>query len=250
MAGDRCNFPHMFFLPQASQVEDAWQPRADVYRTHEGWLVKLELAGVRPDEIRLAAEGPRLLVQGARRDEHCLQGMGCHCMEIAYSRFQRVLELPGLSESGRDRDVVRRRHATGTDQDGVRIVTSENPVVVEAETGIAGILAGAAAEEFRSVPSLVHAALGRPAVFAWRPWRRFWLPRKRRFWRWPSRTPMSRYRPPTTSTPLAPGPSSRRWLARGRESSCLVQGDRARGHGPPRADRALSQGSCPTLAAA
>ena len=23
--------------------------------------------------------------------------MGCHCLEIAYSRFQRVVELPGLS---------------------------------------------------------------------------------------------------------------------------------------------------------
>ena len=99
MAGDRCNFPHMFFLSQASHVEDDWQPRADVYRTREGWLVKLELAGVKADEIQLAAEGRRLLVQGTRRDEHCVQGMGCHCMEIAYSRFQRVLELPDLSES-------------------------------------------------------------------------------------------------------------------------------------------------------
>ena len=62
-------------------------------------MVKLELAGVRPDEIRLVTEGPRLLVQGTRRDEHCVQGMGCHCMEIAYSRFQRVLELPELSDA-------------------------------------------------------------------------------------------------------------------------------------------------------
>ena len=28
-----------------------------------------------------------------------IQGMGCHCLEIAYSRFERVLELPGLSEA-------------------------------------------------------------------------------------------------------------------------------------------------------
>ena len=99
MATDKVNFPHMFFLPETAHPDDAWQPRADVYRTPDGWLVKLELAGVRPDEIRLVVEGHTLLVQGTRRDEQCYQGMGCHCMEIAYSRFQRVLELPGLSRT-------------------------------------------------------------------------------------------------------------------------------------------------------
>jgi HSP20 family protein len=99
MATDKVNFSHMFFLPQTTHTDEAWQPRADVYHTQDGWLVKLELAGVRPDEIRLVTKGTMLLVQGSRRDEHCYQGMGCHCMEIAYSRFQRVLELPGLSET-------------------------------------------------------------------------------------------------------------------------------------------------------
>jgi HSP20 family protein len=99
MAVDKFNFPHMFFLPDIRHEDDVWQPRADVYRTHDGWLVKLELAGVRPDEIRLATEGATLIIQGARRDEHCHQGMGCHCMEISYSSFERVVKLPGLSGS-------------------------------------------------------------------------------------------------------------------------------------------------------
>ena len=99
MATDKVHFPHMFFLPQTTHPDEVWQPRADVYRTSDGWLVKFELAGVRPDEIRLVAQGTTLLVQGSRRDEHCYQGMGCHCLEIAYSRFQRTLELPGLSET-------------------------------------------------------------------------------------------------------------------------------------------------------
>ncbi len=98
MSIDRFNFPHMFFLPESRHTVGAWQPRADVYRVRDGWLIKLELAGVRPEEVRLVIEGSNLLVEGTRRDEHCVQGMGCHCMEIAYSRFQRVVELPELAE--------------------------------------------------------------------------------------------------------------------------------------------------------
>ncbi len=96
MSIDRCNFPYMFFLPETRHQGDAWRPRADVYRTQDGWLVKVELAGVRLDEIRLVTDGPHLLVEGTRRDEHCCQATGCHCMEIAYSSFQRAVELPGL----------------------------------------------------------------------------------------------------------------------------------------------------------
>lgn len=54
---------------------------------------------MRLDEIRLATEDSRLIVQGTRRDEHCRSGMGCHCLEIAYSQFERSVELPGLSEA-------------------------------------------------------------------------------------------------------------------------------------------------------
>ena len=30
-----------------------WNPAADVYRTRDGWTVKIDLAGVRPDEIEI-----------------------------------------------------------------------------------------------------------------------------------------------------------------------------------------------------
>ena len=71
-----------------------WQPAADVYRTRDGWLVKFDLAGVRPEDIHVEAQGKRLTVKGVRRD--CSIGEGCssYTMEISYSQFQRSLELP------------------------------------------------------------------------------------------------------------------------------------------------------------
>jgi HSP20 family protein len=101
MARDEVRFPHVLFLHAAttSPSEDAWQPRADVYRIPGGWLVKLELAGVRPEDVRLETETSALRVRGMRRDDCPCHGRDCHRLEIAYSRFERTLELPGISES-------------------------------------------------------------------------------------------------------------------------------------------------------
>jgi HSP20 family protein len=102
MSKDLIRLMHALFLPGAEACQDApWRPNTDVYRTADGWLVKFELAGVRPDEIDLQALGGRLTLRGMRRD--CVlepsQKKGerppvQYRMEISYSRFERSLELP------------------------------------------------------------------------------------------------------------------------------------------------------------
>jgi HSP20 family protein len=71
-----------------------WQPNTDIYRTPKGWLIKFDLAGVRPEDVQITLEGHGLSVRGIRRDR-CLE-QGCHCyqMEIAYSQFERHITLP------------------------------------------------------------------------------------------------------------------------------------------------------------
>lgn len=99
MATDEVRFPQVLFCSAIRAVEPPWQPRADVYRMSDGWLVKLELAGVRPEDVQIATRGDHLRVQGMRRDARVQECLGCHRLEIDYSRFERLLELPGLSES-------------------------------------------------------------------------------------------------------------------------------------------------------
>ena len=72
----------------------AWQPAADIYRTSTGWLLKFELAGVTSDDVAVEVHGSRLTVRGVRRD--LLIGECCkhYSMEIAYDRFERMVELP------------------------------------------------------------------------------------------------------------------------------------------------------------
>jgi HSP20 family protein len=95
MAHDLIRLTHSLFLPAAQAArEAAWQPSADVYRTRDGWLVKLDLAGVRPGDVEVSAGGGRLTVRGVRHD-CCVHEGCCHYqMEISYSRFERSLTLP------------------------------------------------------------------------------------------------------------------------------------------------------------
>jgi HSP20 family protein len=94
MARDVVRFVSLFYSAGTEQAPE-WRPPTDVYRTPEGWLVKFELAGVRPEDIELTARGSALRIRGRRRDS-CLEP-GCRQlhMEIAYSRFERQVELPG-----------------------------------------------------------------------------------------------------------------------------------------------------------
>jgi HSP20 family protein len=101
MAQDEVRFPQVLFLHAATTPRGlgAWQPRADVYHIPGGWLIKLELAGVRPEDVRVEARGSGLVVRGTRRDDCPCHGRDCHRLEISYSRFERTLELPGISEA-------------------------------------------------------------------------------------------------------------------------------------------------------
>ena len=71
-----------------------WNPAADVYRTREGWIVKLDLAGVRTDELEIEVQGSNLRVRGCRRDTFYQEGFTYHQMEITYSRFEKSIEFP------------------------------------------------------------------------------------------------------------------------------------------------------------
>src|SRR6478609_7359084 len=90
-----------FFLTNDAEAPPDWRPPTDVYRVPGGWLVKVELAGIEPEDIELIARGRALRVRGRRRD--CCLEPGCRQlhMEIAYSRFDRQVELPADLESCR-----------------------------------------------------------------------------------------------------------------------------------------------------
>jgi HSP20 family protein len=85
----------IFFEPGLSMMgECVWRPAVDVQRTPYGWLIKVELPGVAPEQVQVSIVGNSLVLSGVRRDTPHEEGDSYYAMEIAYCRFERRIELP------------------------------------------------------------------------------------------------------------------------------------------------------------
>jgi HSP20 family protein len=71
-----------------------WNPAADVYRTADGWMVKLDVAGISADELEIDLDQTSLRVRGCRRDTIYEAGCSYQQMEITYSRFEKTIQFP------------------------------------------------------------------------------------------------------------------------------------------------------------
>ena len=82
-----------------------WNPAADVYRVADGWVVKVDLAGVCSEELEIELRDSTLTIRGCRKDTHYREGFIYQQMEITYSRFEKSIQFPGPIEGasiGRD----------------------------------------------------------------------------------------------------------------------------------------------------
>lgn len=72
----------------------SWVPNTDVYATDNGLVIKVELAGMRSDNLEITVEGNRLRISGNRPDGCRAPKASFLVMEINYGPFESVLELP------------------------------------------------------------------------------------------------------------------------------------------------------------
>lgn len=72
----------------------SWIPNTDVYSTDNGLVVKVELAGMRSENLEITVEGNRLRINGNRPDGCRAAKCSFLVMEINYGPFESVLEVP------------------------------------------------------------------------------------------------------------------------------------------------------------
>lgn len=94
-----CKINSSLHFPKRSEThvkdtEAHWAPNTDVYVTDDGLVIKVELAGMKREDLELTIEGNRLRINGQRPDGCRAPGCKFLVMEIHYGSFESVIELP------------------------------------------------------------------------------------------------------------------------------------------------------------
>lgn len=79
---------------------DRWQPDVDVFETRKHVVVRVELAGVRGEDLRVTVDGETLRISGVRTAPEPPDVQRLHQMEIATGPFERRIRIPLAFDRG------------------------------------------------------------------------------------------------------------------------------------------------------
>jgi HSP20 family protein len=71
----------------------AWAPALDVQEDKDNYSVRIELPGLKREDIDVSLNDGELVIAGERKSEKVEEGVEVHRQERYYGKFQRVLTL-------------------------------------------------------------------------------------------------------------------------------------------------------------
>ncbi|NTW11934.1 MAG: Hsp20/alpha crystallin family protein [Anaerolineales bacterium] len=71
---------------------NTWRPPTDMYETEDNVIVKMEIAGMRDEDLEVALQDNQLSISGTRADS--TERKAYHQMEIPFGKFSVGIELP------------------------------------------------------------------------------------------------------------------------------------------------------------
>ncbi len=101
---------------------EGWIPDMDVFEREGKTVVRLDLPGMKREDIDVAVEDDALVIRGRREEEHEVKEEDYYCSERATGEFSRAIALP----EGVDPDSIE-----ATYENGVLEVTVPHPKKAE-----------------------------------------------------------------------------------------------------------------------
>jgi HSP20 family protein len=81
-------------LSRASQLLSGWTPALDLYEDHDNLYVRVELPGMKKEDIELSLHDGSLSISGERKGEEKFSDAEVYRAERFFGRFQRTATLP------------------------------------------------------------------------------------------------------------------------------------------------------------
>jgi HSP20 family protein len=71
-----------------------WAPALDVQEDKDNFTIRVELPGLKREDIGVSLQAGALVISGERKEEKVSEGTEIHRQERFYGKFQRALTLP------------------------------------------------------------------------------------------------------------------------------------------------------------
>jgi len=81
-------------LARTSQILSGWTPALDLYEDKENFVVKVELPGMKREDIEVSLHEGSLSLSGERKSEEKYADAEVYRTERFFGRFQRTVTLP------------------------------------------------------------------------------------------------------------------------------------------------------------
>jgi len=81
--------------PSLYRKELTWKPSTDFYETEKDFVLVMELAQIKPEEVSITYKDGTLTVRGIRKGVPPSERRRYHKMEINYGPFEQKVSVPG-----------------------------------------------------------------------------------------------------------------------------------------------------------
>ena len=93
------------FLPGIWRVfpseEMVWAPAIDVLEQEDKFSVKVELPGVKEEDVHVSVTGDTLTIEGEKKAESEVKRKGYYYSETSYGSFSRSITIPSTVDTGK-----------------------------------------------------------------------------------------------------------------------------------------------------
>jgi HSP20 family protein len=80
---------------EENEYENAvWMPLTDIYEDKEKYTLKLDLPGIKKDDVKISFVDNKLSISGERSQEFEHKDSKCHRIERSFGRYYRSFNLP------------------------------------------------------------------------------------------------------------------------------------------------------------
>jgi len=84
-----------FRKPELGMWSRTWTPGCNIYETRESYIILVDLAGVKKEELEIHVNSRGVLLRGEREEPAPSDAELCHQLEIPAGLFERQIPLPG-----------------------------------------------------------------------------------------------------------------------------------------------------------